>query len=150
MREKPLILIADDAEDFREIISAKIAAAGFDFALAKNAEEVIQKSAEILPDLILMDIKMPPGPSGVEAALSIRGNPKTKDINVVFLTNAGDPWPGIAGDKQAISRGLGMQGYFDKGDDLNMLVEKIKESFSAAPKQEAPQEPRQEAQQASQ
>ena len=125
MREKPLILIADDAEEFREIMSAKIAAAGFDFVLAKNAEEVVQKASELLPDLILMDIRMPPGKSGVEAALSIKENPKTKDVNIIFLTNVNDPWPGMAGDKQMISKELGMQGFFDKGQDLDDLIKKI-------------------------
>ncbi len=125
MRDKPLILITDDMEAFREILSAKISAAGFDFVLAKNAEEAVAKAAEDLPDLILMDIHMPPGRSGVEAALSIRENPKTKDIHIAFLTNADDPWPGMAGDKEMISKELGMQGFFDKGKDLDDLMKKI-------------------------
>src|SRR5947208_3229847 len=108
MREKPLILIADDKEEFREIISTKIGAAGFECALAKNADEVIQKSAELLPDLILMDVKMPPGRTGVEAALAIKENEKTKDINIIFLTSAEDPWPGMSGNNQMISQELGM------------------------------------------
>ena len=129
MREKPLILIADDKQEFREIISAKLLATGFDCALAKNASEAIKKTSELLPDLILMDIRMPPGETGIEAALSIKEDPKTKDINIIFLTSDADPWPGIAGDKQMVSQQLGMQGFFDKGGNLDELAQKLKDAF---------------------
>ena len=129
MREKPLILLVDDKQDFREIISTKIKAVGLDCELAKNAAEAIQKTSELLPDLVLMDIRMPPGQTGIEAALSIKEDPKTKDTNIIFLTSDQDPWPGIAGDKQMISAELGMQGFFEKSGDLDSFIAKIKEAF---------------------
>ena len=128
MNKKPLILIVDDEAAFREIISAKLTAAGFDCAVAKNGLEAIQKAPEILPNLILMDVKMPPGLNGIETALSIKENPKTKDTNIIFLTSTDNPWPGMTGDNQMISKELGMQGFFDKGD-LDAPVAKLKDVF---------------------
>ncbi len=129
MREKPLILIADDKEEFREIISAKLGAAGFDCVTVKSGAEAVQKAPELLPDLILMDINMPPGINGVEAALSVRENPATKATNIAFLTSANHPWPGISGgDNEMISKELGMQGFFDKAN-VDEMAEKMKIAF---------------------
>ena len=132
MREKPLILLVDDKAEFREIISTKLKAVGLDCELAKNAAEAIQRASELLPDLILMDILMPPGQTGIEAALAIKEKPETKDTNIIFLTNDQDPWPGMAGDKQMISAELGMQGFFEKSGDLDLFVSKIREAFQNA------------------
>ena len=129
MREKPLILIADDKEEFCEIISAKLTAAGFECATVKSGAEAVQKATELSPDLILMDIRMPPGITGVEAALSIKEKTETADLNIIFLTNEKDPWPGMEGDKQMISQQLGMQGFFDKGGNLDEFAGKLKEAF---------------------
>ena len=71
MRAKPLILIVDDEENFLEIFSAKLQAAGFETVTAKNEAEAVQKSKELMPDLILMDIFMPPGLTGTDIALNI-------------------------------------------------------------------------------
>ena len=59
MREKPLILIVDDEENFREIFSAKLSAAGFETVVANGEAEALQKAKELMPDLILMDQEMP-------------------------------------------------------------------------------------------
>ncbi|MBI2033788.1 MAG: response regulator [Candidatus Liptonbacteria bacterium] len=133
MRPKPLILLVDDEADFREIISAKLTAAGFDVALAKNQSEAVAKAEQLLPDLILMDIYLPPGPTGTDTALNIRQNPKTKDLKIAFLTNLKEPWPAIGGDREKVTQELGMEGFIEKTEDLNMLVKKIQEILEKAP-----------------
>ena len=143
MRAKPLILLVDDEADFREIIGAKLTAAGFDVVLAKNQTEAIAKAEQLLPDLILMDIYMPPGPTGTDTALNIRQNPKTKDLKVAFLTNMKEPWPAIGGDREKVTQELGMEGFIEKTEDLNMLVKKVQEILarvsSAGAGESAPQ-----------
>ena len=51
---------------------------------ASNAKESIELTAEILPDIVLMDIRLP-GMSGIEACEEI--TQKNKDIKVVMLTS---------------------------------------------------------------
>ena len=51
---------------------------------ASNAKESIEMTAEILPDIVLMDIRLP-GMSGIEACEEI--TQKNKDIKVVMLTS---------------------------------------------------------------
>ena len=128
-RNKPLILIVDDEENFREIFSAKLQAAGYDTDAAKNEAEALQKSKQ-LPDLILMDIFIPPGPTGTDIALNIKQNPETKDLKIAFLTNLKDPWPAVAGDHKGISKELGMEDFIEKTADLSEVAGKVKEILS--------------------
>jgi len=130
MRDKPLILIVDDDKNFLEIFSVKLQSVGFDVNTAKNEEEALGKSNELLPDLILMDIYMPPGASGTDIALNIKQNPATKDVKIAFLTSLKDPWPAIDGDHKNISRELGMEDFLQKTDDLDNLVNQVKSILS--------------------
>ncbi len=125
MRDKPLILMVDDDTDFSNIMAIKLKASGFDMVTVNDGQKGIKKAAELVPDLILMDIHMP-GMSGTDAALSIKQNPATKDTKIVFLTSLKEPWPALAGDSRAISQGIGMVDFFEKTENLNDLVEKIK------------------------
>ena len=125
-RSKPLILVVDDEENFREIFSAKLKAAGFDVDTAKNEAEALAKAHD-LPDLILMDIFIPPGPTGTDIALNIHQAPETKDVRIAFLTNLKDPWPAINGDHKKVSEELGMIDFLEKTGDLDVLVKKVNE-----------------------
>lgn len=124
-REKPLILVVDDDNDFRDATSEVLTAAGFDVVSAASGAEGVRKSDELMPDLILMDIKMP-GVSGVDAALEIKQNPKTKNLKIVFLSGLSNPWPALIGDRAAIAKELGMEDYIDKTEEPARIVEKVK------------------------
>lgn len=125
MRNPPLVLVVDDESNFREIIGAKLKTAGYEVAFAKNSAEAIVKSEQLLPDLILMDIMMPPGATGTDTALAIKQNPKTKDVKIAFLTSLKEPWPAMGGDPEAITKELGIDNFFDKTDDLETLPQKV-------------------------
>ncbi|OYV74960.1 MAG: hypothetical protein B7Z70_11330, partial [Acidithiobacillus ferrivorans] len=107
--EKPLILVVDDENDLREIISTKLTASGFDAVVAYNATEAVDAAKKIHPDLILMDIHMP-GPSGTDAALQIKQDPATKDIKIAFLSNLKDPWPQTMAPEVCLSKNRWCQG----------------------------------------
>lgn len=125
MRNPPLILVIDDDRDFRDIMSAKLKAVGFTAETAMNGVEGVKKTTELKPDLVLMDINMP-GMSGTDAALTIKQNPETANIKISFLTNAANPWPGLTGDKSAITEELGIDKFLEKTQDLKALIEEIK------------------------
>lgn len=130
MRERPLILIVDDSDSFIEIMSTKLKASGYDVAFAKNEGDAVRSAETLLPDLILMDIHIPMAPSGTDMALSLKQNPKTKDLKIAFLTSLKDPWPGITGDNRTVSQELGMSDFLEKSEDLDHLMERIKEILS--------------------
>lgn len=126
MHTPPRILIVDDEENFREIIALKLKKAGFEVDVARNEKETLEKSTALMPDLILMDIYMPPGPTGTDVALSIKQNPATKDLRIAFLSSLKDPWPGITGENKQVSRDIGMEDYLDKSADLEVIDQKVK------------------------
>ncbi len=126
MRERPLILVVDDEESFREIMSLKLSMSGFDAATASNEKEALAQSEKLMPDLILMDIHMPDA-TGTDAALAIKQNPKTKGLRIAFLTSIKDPWPGVDADHTKLSKTLGMEDFLEKTDDLDETVKKVRE-----------------------
>ena len=82
------ILIAEDEQDIRELITFTLRFAGHEITATTNGEEAYQKALEVLPDLILMDVRMP-RMTGYEACENLKANDKTKDIPVVFLSAKG-------------------------------------------------------------
>ena len=132
MREKPLILLVDDEESFLEIMSAKLDASGYDTARAHSEAEALIEVERLMPDMVLMDIHVP-GPTATDAALAIKQNPKTRNMKIAFFTSLRDPWPAIQGDKQKISSELGMQDFIEKTENLDTVVEKIKNILARPP-----------------
>lgn len=125
-RAKQLILVVDDEDNFLEIATKKLGAAGFDCATAKSETEAVAQAEKLQPDLILMDIHMP-GETGTDAALVLRQNARTRNTKIAFLTSLKDPWPALSGDKTKIAEELGMEDYIEKTEDLNVLVQKVQE-----------------------
>lgn len=81
---KRKIVIADDESDIINALKDSLAA-GFDVYSALNGQEAVKIINRVLPDLIIMDVLMPVM-DGIEACVRVKGDPKTKDIPVLFLT----------------------------------------------------------------
>ena len=126
MEQKPLILVVDDEEAFREIFSLKLTADGFRVETAENGEVGVQKAKALKPDLILMDVKMPVM-DGPTAVLKLRDDPETKNMRIAFLTSLGDPRLEMQEMNAKIAQDFGVQGYLRKTDDLDLLNDRIKE-----------------------
>lgn len=58
-RSPPLILIVDDDADMREAVQAALSAKGYRTETAGNGEEALQRVAATVPNLILLDMRMP-------------------------------------------------------------------------------------------
>jgi DNA-binding NarL/FixJ family response regulator len=79
------LVLADDHRLFREGVASLLAQTG-DIELVGEAgtgEEAIRLSEELLPDVVLMDLKMP-GTGGIEATRAIVG--RSPHIGVIVLT----------------------------------------------------------------
>ncbi len=79
------ILVVDDVESNRLLIKELLTRKGLDVTTAENGFEAVMTAGEILPDLILMDIRMPIM-DGYEAFTQLRANEATRTIKIIALT----------------------------------------------------------------
>lgn len=85
MLDKKTILIVEDDEAIRFGTSIRLKANGFAIQLAGNGQEGIDMANRFLPDLIIMDIRMPVL-NGLEALQSIKSDMKTMHIPVIIAS----------------------------------------------------------------
>ncbi|MDY6973289.1 MAG: hybrid sensor histidine kinase/response regulator [Thermodesulfobacteriota bacterium] len=84
---KSTILLVDDEEDIRDVLTLSLSDLGHKVYPAENGKEAIRIFKEINPPVVLTDIKMP-GIDGIELLRSIkRENP---DTEVIMITGHGD------------------------------------------------------------
>lgn len=82
------ILIAEDEPDIRDLVAFTLRFAGYEVVSCANGEDAVELSNRELPDLILLDVRMP-RLTGYDACKKIKENPQLKDIPVVFLSAKG-------------------------------------------------------------
>jgi DNA-binding response OmpR family regulator len=82
------ILIAEDERDIRDLITFTLRFSGFDVVQAVDGADAVEKATAEMPDLILMDVRMP-RMTGYEACKHLKANAATQDIPVVFLSAKG-------------------------------------------------------------
>ncbi|MBN1565520.1 MAG: response regulator [Anaerolineae bacterium] len=84
------ILIAEDERDIRDLIEFTLKYAGHEVIKAANGAEAVELAPDVLPDLILMDVRMP-RMTGYEACRALKDIEAVQDIPVVFLSAKGQP-----------------------------------------------------------
>jgi two-component system alkaline phosphatase synthesis response regulator PhoP len=82
------ILIAEDEPDIRELLAFTLKYAGHDVITAADGMEAYQLVLQEIPDMILMDVRMP-RMTGYEACRQIKAEPTVRHIPVVFLSAKG-------------------------------------------------------------
>ena len=82
------ILIAEDEPDIRDLVAFTLRFAGHEVVPTSNGEECLLSAPDVMPDLILMDVRMPKM-TGYEACRAMKQDDRIKDIPVVFLSAKG-------------------------------------------------------------
>jgi len=90
MSRRPVILVADDSEDIRNLFGVMLKN-HYDVKYAKTSDETLAAAdTEPLPDLILLDVDMP-SISGFEVCAQLKANPALTHIPVIFITGRTEP-----------------------------------------------------------
>ncbi len=79
------ILLVEDNEMNRDMLSRRLARNGFDVIMAVNGQEGVELAASQTPDLILMDMSLPVL-DGWDATRRLKADPATAGIPVIALT----------------------------------------------------------------
>jgi DNA-binding NarL/FixJ family response regulator len=113
------VLVADDHTVFRYGMRAMLVnVRGFEVVgEASTGEEAVEKAADLVPDIVLMDIQMP-GMNGIEATRKIvQANP---EVRVVVVTMFGDD------DSVFSAMRAGARGYVLKGADAEEVMKVLR------------------------
>ncbi|WP_296000694.1 response regulator [Rugamonas sp.] len=85
---KPSVLLIEDNDDGREMMSMMLACYGYDVQHAADGLAGLQLAARFLPGLALVDIGLP-GIDGYEVARRLRADPATRAMRLIALTGYG-------------------------------------------------------------
>jgi CheY-like chemotaxis protein len=84
-RERPIVLLADDNEDTRDVYGVILRHYGYQVEEAENGNDAVAMTRELHPNLVLMDIGMP-GLDGWQASRELKSDPATKAIPLVAFS----------------------------------------------------------------
>ncbi len=89
MSRRPVILVADDAEDMRNLFGVMLKK-DYELKFAASGKETLAAAdTEPLPDLILLDVQMP-DMDGYEVCAQLKANPSLAQIPVIFVSARAD------------------------------------------------------------
>ena len=114
----PKILLVEDNEMNRDMLSRRLEKRGYDVAIALDGAQGVSMAKTEAPDLILMDMSLPVM-DGWEATRQLKANPETRSIPVIALTAHA-----MAGDRDRALE-AGCDEYDTKPIQLPSLLEKI-------------------------
>ena len=113
------ILIVEDNEMNRDMLSRRLERKGYEVVMAEDGQKGVDMSKCENPDLILMDLSLPVM-DGWEATSTIKADNNTKDIPIIVLTAHA-----MAGDREKAIE-AGADEYDTKPIDFKRLLGKIK------------------------
>jgi DNA-binding response OmpR family regulator len=79
------ILVIDDEPEITDIVKAFLSNAGYEVMVENSPVNALEKAKKFKPNLILLDIMMP-FMDGYEVCASLKKDPESADIPVLFLT----------------------------------------------------------------
>lgn len=132
---KKSVLIVEDEEDIRELVSYHLLKEGYQVASVASGEEAMEIVAVQPPDLVLLDVMLP-GVDGMTVCQRLRSDPKTAHVLIMMLT--------AKSEEADVVRGLnlGAADYVTKPFSPKVLLARIRAALrrSTAVPPEAPEE----------
>lgn len=84
------ILVVDDTPTNLRLILEYLANTGATILVARNGEGALKQAVVSSPDLVLLDVMMPPGIDGFETCRRLKAHDQLKHVPVIFLTDLDD------------------------------------------------------------
>jgi two-component system, cell cycle response regulator DivK len=114
----PRILLVEDNDMNRDMLSRRLIRNGYEVSLAVDGQQGADKALSEQPDLILMDMSLPVI-DGWEATRRIKANDATRRIPVIALTAHA-----MTGDREKAIE-VGCEDYDTKPVEMSRLLGKI-------------------------
>jgi DNA-binding response OmpR family regulator len=115
----PTILVADDEEDLRELVTYRLTRSGYQVIGAGDGLQALELAAERTPDLMVLDVMMPKL-DGYELTRRVRAEAALRSIPVILLT--------ARSQESDIDRGfeVGADDYLKKPFNPDELVARVR------------------------
>ena len=121
----PWILVADDDPVIRDVWTTTLRQAGFRAAYARDGAEALERLRTLLPDLLILDLRMPE--LGGEALLQlIRERPALARIPVLIIS-------GFLDEEPLSTQGLHIVGRLRKPQPLAAVVDAVRAGLAMRP-----------------
>jgi len=122
-RIEPLVLLADDDPELIALVETTLRNDGIVCRTAENGLTALRLARELVPDLIVLDIKMPKM-DGFEVLETVRRDPGLQMLPVILLTGCDDPDDVMRGSE------LKADEYLGKPVSPNILLNRVKRLLS--------------------
>jgi CheY-like chemotaxis protein len=113
------IMIVDDCQTTRKILSLYLKSKGFEIVTADNGLDAIEKLAAHAVNMILTDLNMP-YMDGIELTKTIRSDPAWSSLPILMVTTEADP------EERERARQAGANGYIVKPVTADSVTQNIK------------------------
>ena len=124
---KKSVLVVEDEEDIRELVSYHLLKEGYQVAGVGSGEEALATAAAQPPDLILLDLMLP-DLDGLTVCQRLRSQPRTQSVPIVMLTAKGEESDIVGG------LNLGANDYVTKPFSPKVLMARVRAVCAASPR----------------
>src|SRR3954453_11621799 len=124
------VLVVDDDDVIRQLITVNLELEGFEVVTAVDGQDALDKVKEARPQVVTLDVMMP-RVDGWEAAARLRADPETADIKVILLS--------ARAQEADLQRGerIGVDAYLTKPFDPDELIDVVRRLVNAANEESA-------------
>jgi chemosensory pili system protein ChpA (sensor histidine kinase/response regulator) len=113
------VMVVDDSLTVRKISGRLLARHGYNVLTAKDGVDALEQLADVMPDVMLLDIEMP-RMDGFDLARNIRGDKRLKHIPLIMITSR------TADKHRHLAMEIGVNHYLGKPYDEDDLLECIR------------------------
>lgn len=122
------ILVVEDNNDIRRLLRKVLAANGHQVVEAVDGEEAVRVTGDFVPDLVLMDLRLPGALDGLQTTARLREDPRLSRVPVVALTASVLP----SDRERALAAGC--DGFISKPLDIRLLPEQVERFIALGPR----------------
>jgi chemosensory pili system protein ChpA (sensor histidine kinase/response regulator) len=130
-RKVPLVMVVDDSVTMRKVTGRVLERHNFEVGTAKDGIDALERMADRVPDLMLLDIEMP-RMDGYELATAMKADARLRDVPIIMITSR----TGEKHRQRAFE--IGVQRYLGKPYQEHELLRNV---FELLAQEEADREP---------